>query len=135
MTDLQTGISRLRAVQIADGCLYYDDAMQTHYVVDSAAVEAAGRMEPWDYSAWCAEHDADEATSEQLIEAGIATPAGLVTAEDMRQAVMDIRPDLGDISLDEVKATRDRLGLSGRYEHLTRDDIRMIGDAIEEVRL
>jgi len=77
-TDLQTGISRLAAVQIADGCLYYDDAMQTHYVVATAAVEAAGRMEPWDYSAWCAEHDdADEATSEQLIEAGIALPVAV----------------------------------------------------------
>lgn len=135
MTDLQTGISRLRAVQLADGYLYYDDATMAHYVVDASAVEAAGCMEPWDYSVWCAEYDAGEATRGQLIEAGIATPAGLVTAEDMRQAVMDIRPDLGDISLDEVKATRDRLGLSGRYEHLTRDDLRLIGDAIEEVRL
>jgi hypothetical protein len=134
MTDLQTGISRLSAVQIADGYLYRDDNAQGWYVVDRAAVEAAGRMEPWDYSAWCAEHDADEATREQLIEAGIAISARLATVEDLRQAVMDLRPDLGDVSIDEVRAARGELGLPTRYEHITRDDVRAIGAAVEEVR-
>jgi len=46
-------------------------------VVGVDAVEAAGRMEPWDYSAWCADHDADEATRAQLVEAGITIPPGM----------------------------------------------------------
>lgn len=139
MTDLQTGIARLstsRAViELADGYLHWDDAAQSWWHVDVHDVEAAGAMEPWDYSVWCAESGAAEATREQLIEAGEEVePLPVVevigvdeaqadwTDEDLPILTLTLRVTIGDqVSGGSAMFCRDEI--NGGWQH--------VGDSID----